>query len=83
MGGDEFAAMTTDKPHESNAMIQRLPEKVEARNAVNGNSYRLDFSVGSAVYDPAHPCDMEKLISEADQQMYAEKQKKKNNPRLI
>ncbi len=77
MGGDEFAVLVSDKPREGKAIIQRLRDRVEARNA-NGSPYRLDFSLGSALYDPAFPCDLDQLISQSDQRMYVEKKKKKN-----
>jgi len=78
MGGDEFAILVSDKPKEGKAIIQRLRDRVEARNTQNGHPYRLDFSLGSALYDPAKPCDLDQLISQSDQRMYEEKKKKKN-----
>lgn len=78
MGGDEFAILISDKPREGKAIIQRLRDRVEARNIQKGHSYRLDFSLGSALYDPAKPCDLDQLISQSDQRMYEEKKKKKN-----
>jgi len=78
MGGDEFAVLVSEKPREGKAIIERLRERVEARNAFSGHPYRLDFSLGSALYDPAKPCDLDQLISQSDERMYAEKKKKKN-----
>jgi GGDEF domain-containing protein len=37
----------------------------------------LAFSIGSALYDPAKPSNLDHLIALADEQMYVEK--KKNN----
>ncbi|HTA76379.1 MAG TPA: diguanylate cyclase, partial [bacterium] len=80
LGGDEFAILTEDGSPKDDAMIQRLREKVEAHNAVNPSRCRLDFSVGLAIYDPKAPCGLGQLISQADEQMYVEKEKKKKNP---
>jgi len=78
MGGDEFAVLVSDKPQEGKAIIQRLRDRVEARNKSKDHPYRLDFSLGSTLYDPAKPCDLDQLISQSDKRMYEEKKKKKD-----
>jgi diguanylate cyclase (GGDEF)-like protein len=78
LGGDEFAILTEDGSLEDVAIIHRLREKVDAHNQANPNRYRLDFSVGSTLYDPKQPCRLDQLISRADERMYIEKTKKKS-----
>jgi diguanylate cyclase (GGDEF)-like protein/PAS domain S-box-containing protein len=78
MGGDEFAVLVSDKPNEGPAIIQRLRDRVEARNKQKDHPYPLDFSLGSTLYDPAKPCDLDQLISQSDKRMYEEKKRKKD-----
>jgi len=78
LGGDEFAILTEDRLTDDSMVIHRLRETLEVRNQANPQGYRLDCSVGTALYHPDQPCGLEQLISQADERMYAEKEKKKN-----
>ena len=45
------------------------------------NLFILSLSFGMAVYDPRHPLSIDKLLSQADAQMYKEKKSKNHSGR--
>jgi len=78
IGGDEFAVLMLEAPMSSaEALITRLREKLEARNA-KGCRYRLSISVGIAHYDPESNYTIDKMLVEADKLMYEQKRDKRN-----
>jgi len=73
-GGDEFAVVVSDAPSTSGELvIQRIQDKVAARNAERGRPYRLSLSVGIVASDPASALDIEQLLHQADALMYQQK----------
>ncbi len=78
IGGDEFAILAVEVPRDSTeTLTRRLREKIEIHNAQNNSTRKLSISVGVTRYDPAFPCSIDELLSEADKLMYEEKRRKK------
>lgn len=74
IGGDEFAVLaieTNGSPIE--VLAARLEENLDARNAREGQRYKLSLSIGLARYDYEHPCSIEELLARADRVMYERK----------
>lgn len=72
MGGDEFAVLLPG----TGAVAARAPlERLHARedHAPTGSPWRLRYSVGVATFDPERHDDLDALLSEADDAMYAAK----------
>jgi len=80
LGGDEFAVLalerTKDVEEEEQAILKRIQESVETRNAQPGRRYALSLSAGVNTYDPERPCSLDEFISRADSIMYEEKKSK-------
>ena len=80
LGGDEFAVLalerTRDVEEEEQAILKRIQESVEARNAQPGRRFTLSLSAGINTYDPERPCSLDEFISRADSIMYKEKKSK-------
>lgn len=75
IGGDEFVVLaieTNGSPAEG--LVTRLRENLEALNAQADRRYELSLSVGLAHYDPEDPCSLEDLLTQADREMYEQKQ---------
>ena len=84
IGGDEFVILITafDSGKE-NTCLKRLLQNVERFNNRSEHRYSLSISTGLVVCDPATPCTIEALLSEADRRMYEQKaalQKSRSNP---
>lgn len=75
LGGDEFAVMGMhpDPGSDGSAQLGRLNDALDFYNAREGASFRLDLSVGLAIWDPSHPTSLDDLEDEADRRMYADK----------
>lgn len=79
MSGDEFAILLIDARETSLAGVtERLQKQIDAFNARTGGLRRLSVSIGMAVYDPRQPCTIDELLKQADDRMYAQKQRKKS-----
>jgi len=75
LGGDEFVALLTGSSHiETTAIMARLKEILEERNATLHRGYAIRFSVGQIEYDPVRHPDIEALLADADKAMYVHKQ---------
>jgi len=74
IGGDEYAvlAVNADKVV-SDTLLIRFHKFIDYINSRKNQKYRLSISIGYAVYDPAHPCSIDELISRADISMYEDK----------
>jgi diguanylate cyclase (GGDEF)-like protein len=73
LGGDEFVVLVTDAVDpRTEVFAERLKTALAAYNET-ARDFRLSASVGSAVFDPAHPTALEDLLSKADDEMYEEK----------
>lgn len=75
LGGDEFVALLTGSNHlETTAIMGRLQEILDERNATLQRGYDIRFSVGQIEYAPERHPDVEALLADADQAMYRHKQ---------
>ena len=75
LGGDEFVALLTGSSHvETTAIMARLKEILEERNATLHRGYAIRFSVGQIEYNPQRHDSVDKLLADADEAMYAHKQ---------
>lgn len=73
LGGDEFAVLLTDAAVVGvDTVLQRIRAAVERHNRAS-EDYALDYSVGAVRFDVARHADFCALLSEADAQMYEEK----------
>lgn len=74
LGGDEFVALLTGSSHvETSAIMARLTEILDERNAMLRRGYDIRFSVGQIEYDPQHHQSIDNLLAGADAAMYAQK----------
>jgi len=77
IGGDEFLLIFPENsPDEIPIIKKRLNKNLEKLNQTLNRPYKIDFSIGFSVYDPANPQTIERLIHLADQKMYEDKSKK-------
>lgn len=75
LGGDEFVALLTGSSHvEIAAIMARLKEILDERNAMLQRGYDIRFSVGQIEYDPQRHQSIDMLLAAADAAMYAQKQ---------
>ncbi|ABA73919.1 MULTISPECIES: sensor domain-containing diguanylate cyclase [Pseudomonas] len=75
LGGDEFVALLTGSSHvETTAIMARLKEILEERNATLHRGYAIRFSVGQIEYNPQRHESVDKLLADADAAMYEHKQ---------
>ena len=78
LGGDEFVALAIDAAQDMGGTIQqRLYEKLAELNAKPGRQFELQFSVGTAPYDPARAEMIEEVLARADSAMYEQKRVRK------
>jgi diguanylate cyclase (GGDEF)-like protein len=78
IGGDEFAVVVIEDSKVGAEIISvRLQDNLDAYNAKRIGRYELSVSIGIARCDPASPCFLDKLMSEADALMYEQKRRKK------
>jgi diguanylate cyclase (GGDEF)-like protein len=78
IGGDEFVVMLSrDSALEGNDVVERLEAAIARRNAEPDRPYTLDFSIGTALFDPADPVTVDELITRADADMYQVKRAKR------
>ena len=75
LGGDEFAILAADCDAEGAATMRgRIDQNVEASNqGTRPYAFRLSVSVGTAVFDPLAPRELDALLEAADQAMYEQK----------
>lgn len=81
LGGDEFCVFAADiGAEELTAPLARLSERVCKHNAENGSRHRLAYSVGQVILDTSRHADIDGMLQDADERMYAEKRRKKSAP---
>ena len=80
IGGDEFAALVTglNRPGTEHIIIEKIREKICKYNENEWLSHMLDVSIGVSCFNAAEPCDIDDLLSQADNAMYNEKKEKKD-----
>ena len=77
MGGDEFLLIFPDSSLDDAPLIrERLSKNLKKLNQKLTKPYKIDFSIGLSWYNPANSQPVEKLIHQADQRMYEDKNKK-------
>lgn len=84
IGGDEFIVLGIDTPDTNiKTLVRRLKENLQIHNArIKSPHEKLSLSYGFASYNPARPCTIDELLTEADRLMYSEKSLKRSvNPR--
>ena len=82
IGGDEFAVLAVEATLKSiQTPLRRLRSNLDADNALVDDAHRLVLTTGVACYDPGDPRTLEKLLSEADSDMYGRKRQKQTGPR--
>ncbi|WP_219638784.1 diguanylate cyclase [Cohnella sp. CFH 77786] len=84
MGGDEFMVIFPQNsliPMNPETLEQeiaaRMKHKLDDFNQSAGRSYHLSLSLGLSYFNPDSPLNLNELIIDADQRMYADKREKK------
>lgn len=73
-GGDEFIGLLSQAGAEAAAVLtSRMKHAMESWNDHSEEPWRLQFSIGTALFDPASPQGLSELISIADKAMYKNK----------
>ena len=84
MGGDEFAVLAIEAAEvEPEILTQRLQNHIDSHNNRENREYVLSISIGCAYYDPAVPCSIDELMTQADKRMYENKQNKKSIAKML
>ncbi|HBH60779.1 MAG TPA: hypothetical protein DDX85_03355, partial [Nitrospiraceae bacterium] len=79
IGGDEFAVFLVDFAADLPEIItSHLQRNIDIYNMANKGGSALSVSIGTASWDPQHPCDLDELIAHADTVMYEQKKHKKS-----
>ncbi|GEM_PF-2487746 len=79
LGGDEFAAMVMQSGWDcADRLIQRLQHATNIWNLKSTEKFPLSISIGVTAYDGGDT-SLEKLLSQADEEMYKNKQKKRRS----
>ena len=74
IGGDEYAVLTVNADESVSATIlSRFHKFIDYINSRKSQKYKLSISIGYALFDPAHPCSIDELMSRADFSMYEDK----------
>ncbi len=77
LGGDEFVVLL---PGTCNENCQRIKERLHHAlsdfNSHSGKPYQLSCSLGIVIYDASMPPDLDRLLRQADEEMYACKVKR-------
>ena len=77
LSGDEFAVLSIDATDMNPEVFsKRLQQSIDEYNEKESRPYKLAMSWGTAIYNPESPMSLDKLMSSADQLMYAQKKSK-------
>jgi diguanylate cyclase (GGDEF)-like protein len=83
-GGDEFAILVSDALHGSTSIvIDRIQQKVDARNRCRERRYQLSLSIGIVASEDTPPYDLERLMHQADLLMYQHRRDRRPIRRAI
>jgi two-component system cell cycle response regulator len=78
IGGDEFAALVTDISFDAaESITTRLQSEFQIFNARRSRPFTLSMSIGFTIYDPAQPKTVDRLLANADAEMYQVKRNAK------
>ncbi|MBT8110091.1 MAG: diguanylate cyclase, partial [Gammaproteobacteria bacterium] len=75
LGGDEFVVMMAGQQAFSDRAIASM--RTRAKDMKSNFSQHLGWSVGRVRFDPDRHNDIEDLLREADERMYADKTRRK------
>jgi len=77
-GGDEFVALQANTgPGSVDAFVGRLRKTVADWNEASGKPWKIEFSIGRAVFDPSTNESLEDIVDRADRAMYEDKGRKR------
>jgi diguanylate cyclase (GGDEF)-like protein len=77
-GGDEFCiVLNISDQMELEKVVNRIRRKVEEHNALSGELYKIEFSMGYAVYDYQSRMSVEAFQAHIDKLMYTNKRASK------
>ena len=80
MGGDEFAILLVNPTERGvKAAQNRLQRNLDQFNARENGAYQLKVSIGMAELEPEVQTSIDVLMRLADERMYAEKERSRNN----
>jgi len=78
IGGDEFLLILPDtSPEKAPQIRERINKNLKKLNQKLNRAYKISFSIGLSFYNPSNPLSIDELIRIADEKMYKEKEKKK------
>ncbi len=81
-GGDEFVALAiTNSGTQDQIIPARLFTKLEEHNARQNRTCHISFSIGETRINTQTTVSVDDLVREADREMYAQKGKKRQNPK--
>ena len=82
-GGDEFLVFAADKTEaECDAFADAIRAELTCRNQQGDAPFSVSVSIGCCLTVPAPDSTVFGIVSEADQQMYKEKKKRKTSKYL-
>lgn len=78
MGGDEFAAFAmVNQDNYPDAIKERIHSTLDGMNVDNGKVYQVSMSVGTCEFVIDENVDINRILNEADMDLYIEKKAKK------
>lgn len=83
IGGDEFAVlMRNTREEDAKVLIDKIRENLRAENKKNKGKMieHNSMSIGYAVFDPEQDTSLYDTLKRADQMMYVQKRRKKEDP---
>jgi diguanylate cyclase (GGDEF)-like protein/PAS domain S-box-containing protein len=80
IGGDEFTAFPVEAgPDSADILMNRLQENIAKHNARYTRPFRLSMSVGIGRINPADCPNVQRLLAEADRELYRRKRDRKDD----
>ncbi|HSF80800.1 MAG TPA: GGDEF domain-containing response regulator [Anaerolineales bacterium] len=79
LGGDEFTILAIDAPKQNaEQILTRLQNNIDRHN-LNNQNYQLSLSIGVARFRPNQNIDLDKMLVQADGELYQHKRVKHNS----
>ena len=83
LGGDEFAVLVPNiQPAASTKLLARLKQNLRSYNAERGHEFTVGLSIGAVEIDHEEGLNIEDQMARADEVMYREKRKKKEETKV-
>lgn len=79
VGGDEFAVLLVGGRTAAENVVGRLNDVIARTNSASCGPYTLSLSVGTAVSSHGDRHSLSRLLSEADDEMYANKRARRSD----